>query len=222
MSPAIRSARVFTHLHSGRTSEATRLLDTARPSSRGTPGVYYFHSIALRRQGRSGEADAMLEQGAMVEAQFSGSRFAIDQSLERIQGATRLKIEAARRDARAAYAESRQTRQAARVAARDARQALVQRQPGRVPLEAFTRPVSLDQARVIAADHSDPFADDAGRGGDRVDDLRQMSTQSSFFEPARRRSRCRSTTMRATRSRIVGTPSTRPTDRAQPILRTPK
>ncbi len=147
-------------LNGGSAAQSERLLSTATALAPRDPRTYYFQSLALRRQGRFDEAEAVLQAGAMVEAQYGGAAYRVNQALERVQGAERLAIEKARREAREMYGQARVANMRARYAAREARQMAVQRTPGRLPLAAFANSVSLEQARVIAADNTDPFKDD--------------------------------------------------------------
>jgi hypothetical protein len=152
--------RGVAELRSGSAARAEQHLEAAIALAPRDPRGYYFQALALKRQGRSSDAEAMMHTGAMIEAQHGGAAYRIDQALEHFQGAERLAIETARRDARQSHQQSRVANQQARYAALEQRQALVQRSSSRLPLAAFANNVTLAQARAIAADASDPFADD--------------------------------------------------------------
>jgi hypothetical protein len=83
----------------GRTDEAESRLSEAINYDSQDPRAYYFRAFALAREGRCAEARGDMMTGAQMEAS-SPRQVAIGSALEKIQGPSRLMLEAIRRQAR--------------------------------------------------------------------------------------------------------------------------
>lgn len=134
--------------------EALGHLDMAVENGSRDPRCYYFRGMTLIRLGRGHESEQQFQAGATLEFSSEGA-YDVARSLERIQGAERLQLEAVRRNARL-------------VAMRQPRR--VRRIPDNVTLPPETagtdqpgsvRPASADEpAPPVDADPNDPFASD--------------------------------------------------------------
>ena len=79
--------------------EALGHLDMAVDNGSRDPRCYYFRGMTLIRLGRGHESEQQFQAGATLEFSSEGA-YDVARSLERIQGAERLQIEAVRRNAR--------------------------------------------------------------------------------------------------------------------------
>ncbi len=84
---------------SNNSNDAYQFLTSAIQAGLKDPRAYYFRGLAAKNSGRQYEAEADWQAGAEIEAQ-SGTSPAIGQSLSRIQGHDRLKLEEIRRKAK--------------------------------------------------------------------------------------------------------------------------
>lgn len=114
------------------------------------PRAYYFRGLAALRQGRSDEAEADFTEGATRESSGLGA-WPVARSLERIQGADRLRLERHRTRARVALLQRQRAEELERYSQIEAAQPEVLRK---------RRPVG---PRIEAGDEANPFEDDAAR-----------------------------------------------------------
>ena len=127
------------------------------------PRAYYFRGLTSIASGREFEADGDFQLGAQLEAK-GGFGPAIGVALSRIQGANRLKLEDARREARLAFQSTARARSQARYGEMEAASGDVLREPPR-PKATATQPAP--PAIPPAADA--PFAADAPAGTPKVE-----------------------------------------------------
>ncbi len=127
------------------------------------PRAYYYRGLTSIASGREYEADADFQLGAELEAKgaFGPS---IGMALSRIQGATRLKLEDARREARLAFQTTARARSQARYGEIEAASGEVLREPPR-PRAAATQPAPPAIPPAAEA----PFAADAPAGEPKVE-----------------------------------------------------
>jgi hypothetical protein len=124
----------------GRIDEAESRLSEAISYDANDPRAYYFRAFALARQGRCAEARGDMMTGAQMEAS-SPRQVAIGSALERIQGPSRLMLEAIRRQARleAGSASGAATGASENGVARPGEEGIL-RQRRVVPIDEFLRP----------------------------------------------------------------------------------
>jgi Flp pilus assembly protein TadD len=70
---------------SGNLTRAEMYLQRATDLDPNDPRTYYFHGLTLLRLGRTWEAEAVLQQGASVEASSNASAYNIGEALQRVQ-----------------------------------------------------------------------------------------------------------------------------------------
>lgn len=85
--------------YAGQMTDAYTQLSAAIDGGTKDPRAYYFRGIVLYKQGRTYEAEADWNQGAMMEAAAGGAA-SVGRSLSRFQGTGRLKLESIRQNAR--------------------------------------------------------------------------------------------------------------------------
>lgn len=99
--------------NSGKYAQAAEWLNMAINNGLKDPRAYYFRGLAAIASGRSYEAESDFQQGADLEAR-GGFGSSVGQSLSRVQGSTRLKLELIREKARLQFVASGQARSQAR------------------------------------------------------------------------------------------------------------
>lgn len=145
-------------MYSGQLNDAYNFLSSAINGGSKDPRAYYFRGIVLHKQGRSYEAEADWNQGAMMEARTGGAS-SVGRSLSRFQGSGRLKLETIRQQARfQSMADS--------VIRSDIRSRELGVSPGAPAITppaapSATRPAPEMPSAPVA---DNPFADDAGPG----------------------------------------------------------
>ena len=185
------AAEMYSHgVHSyfsGNLNRADVYLYRAAELSPNDPRPYYFRALALLRLGRTWEADDLLRTGAAIEANSNASAYGIGESLQRVQGANRLKLEQFRRAAKLGQANRAIENARRRYDQQERIQTSAVRRPVRLSLDALSNPVEPSQLatllipdealptvpvapaveapavapeEVVAADQGDPFADD--------------------------------------------------------------
>ena len=121
------------------------------------PRSYYFRGLAYARLGRPDESNRDFKTGAELEVASSDRVYPIADSLQRVQGAMRLKIEKQRQSARLASASKSVKVQAARYED-------LKRSEGNVLRNSEAKPAAApaeDAAKPAGEDKTDPFAGDA-------------------------------------------------------------
>lgn len=137
--------------YSGRQAEAYDLLTMAIDSGLQDPRAFYFRGIVAAASGRPDEAVSDWEQGAALEA--AGRMFGdIGRSLARVQGPTRIRLEAIRQSARLQAA-------AAAAARSEARYGEIRQAEGRV-LRAPAAPAPPSAPPPAEEVDDNPFRDD--------------------------------------------------------------
>ena len=96
----------------GDSTAAIEAITTVIDAGLEDPRGYYFRGLAYQRMGRSEEAAADFAAGAEIEAAHSQSTRLVSQSLERVQGASRLALERYRGPVRAQHLAALEERRA--------------------------------------------------------------------------------------------------------------
>lgn len=112
---------------SGSVFEAHRLFTDAIDGGIQDPRAYYFRAMTLLRMGRDVEAEADMEAGAHLEARAPSGAYAVDRSIERLQGRDRLALEKVRRRVRFEVEQQRRAEMAQRFEQTQRREAEVLR-----------------------------------------------------------------------------------------------
>lgn len=87
--------------YAGQLQEAERFLTEAIHAGSRDPRCFYFRGLAMLRTGQSSAAEGDFRMAAALEVQHAGV-FDVGQSLARVQGADRLKLEEIRRETKLA------------------------------------------------------------------------------------------------------------------------
>ncbi len=91
--------------YAGHPDDAVAAFDRAIEMGTRDPRVWFYRGVVRDALGQTDLAQADFQIGARLEASTTGRFFAVGRSLERVQGAIRLQIENARRQARLAAIE---------------------------------------------------------------------------------------------------------------------
>lgn len=143
----------------GNHTQAITHLSSAINQGSQDPRSYYFRGLAMWKQGNTLAAEDDFRNGADLEARAVGRDYGVGRSLQRVQGATRLKLEEFRRDARATAGVRKTEGERATVENRRRGESKVLRNPSR-PAPADPPPVPRE-----IADDSDPFNSAQGVAG---------------------------------------------------------
>ncbi|SMP76543.1 hypothetical protein SAMN06265222_12169 [Neorhodopirellula lusitana] len=138
--------------NSGQYDQASQWFSMAIDNGYRDPRAYYFRGLTAAASGRSYEAEGDFQMGAEIEAR-SGSHQIVGRSLARVQGSTRIKLEAIREKARLIALATGQARSNVRYGE------LGVAPTGPAPRNpAATQPRNITTPPAPAKD--DPFADD--------------------------------------------------------------
>ena len=140
---------------SGDMRTAHSLLTNAITQGSRDPRCYYYRGLAYSSLGRPTEAEADFRMGAEVEVAHADRIYPVADSLQRVQGRTRLQIERYRQVARLTSHTKASKAQQARYEEMKRSDKDVVRDPGRSPAAAAP-PATV--ATPATADKSDPFA----------------------------------------------------------------
>jgi hypothetical protein len=143
------------------------------------PRAYYYRGLAAAKLGRDSEVEADFAEGANREATTAGS-MAISRSLERVQGADRLRLEKFRARARVAAVQRDQAATRSRYSGIDVAPTDVLRGRRPAPISAPPEPVPPPAPKRKA----DPSTDDVRRPQRPVGEPRPDPMDGPVEEPA--------------------------------------
>lgn len=146
----------------GDLDQAGALFTQAIENETDDPRVYYFRGVVLLKQGKADEAAADFAAGANAEADDVADFYPVSKSLQRIQGAARIQIEDARKQAVVDREAKEKARIRARYEAFKASEADVIRDTTPMPLVIARPMLTPEQLEKITA--SNPFKGENAEG----------------------------------------------------------
>lgn len=148
--------------HSGQYDQASQWLSMAIDNGYRDPRAYYFRGLVAASSGRGYEAESDFQMGAELEAKGAFGNV-VGQSLSRVQGSTRLKLEQIRDRARLQVLATGQARSKVRYGELGVEPAPMTKAPaGNVPAVGATRPRAGVMPPSVPMSEN-PFADDLGQ-----------------------------------------------------------
>ena len=145
---------------SGDTQRAEQYFTQVIGAGSRDPRAYYFRAMARLRMGRQYEAENDMRVGAAYEARNPGRRHSIGNSLQRVQGTDRRKLEKFRRDARLERVQIQRKQTQKRYEQLEQRGPLVLYHDSPVPLELLVEP--SPQLTIPSSPSAVPPSNDSG------------------------------------------------------------
>lgn len=148
--------------------ELTRAIDAGSRD----PRCYYFRALVYMKTGREKLAEQDMARGALYEALDSDGVYPVDQSLERVQGRVRVSIQDHRLKAKTELVVQENERRLSRYESLAREEALIVRQPIRIPVESLSAGAAAPAVEVVKSappknEPADPFVDDSQETGDQ-------------------------------------------------------